>query len=63
MQKKIIAKIFQGPLSDLKKFQGPPFFVMKIMGQPHRKACKLHIHWKICGNFFKVPPPYKDQKF
>ena len=29
---------------------------MKIMGQPHRKACKLHFHRKICGNFFEGPP-------
>ena len=29
---------------------------MKIMGQPHRKTCKLNFQWKICGNFFQGPP-------
>ena len=28
---------------------------MKIMGQPHKKACNLKFHEKICGNFFKAP--------
>ena len=28
---------------------------MNIMGQPHRKACKLNFHWKICGDFVKAP--------
>ena len=42
MQKKlIITKIFPGPPSDRKKFQGS-LFAMKITGQPHRKACKLN---------------------
>ena len=53
--KKIIVNIFQGPPSDLKKIQGP-LFTMKIMGQPHRKSCKLNFYWKICGNFFQGPP-------
>ena len=40
---------FSGPPSDRKKKKkkkkknsGPPFFAMKITGQPHRKACKLN---------------------
>ena len=32
----------------------PPFFAMKITGQPHRKTCKLNFYWKIC-NFFQGP--------
>ena len=43
------------------KIQGP-LFAVKIMSQPHGKACKCNFYWKICGNFFQVPP-YKVQKF
>ena len=46
-------KIFLGRLQTAKKIQGP-LFAMKIMGQPHRKACKLNFYWKIC-NFFQGP--------
>ena len=62
MQKIFIAKNFRGPPSDGKKKIQAPLFAMKIMGQPHRKACKLNFQWKICGNFFQGPP-YKDQQF
>ena len=61
MQKKII-KIFQPPQTS-KNFHSPPLFAMKIMGQPHRKACKLNFYWKICGNFFFKASLYKGQKF
>ena len=55
MQKNFYCKIFSGPpASDLKKFQGP-LFAMKIIVQPHRKACKLNFHWKISSNFFQCP--------
>ena len=55
MQKIFIAKILAPP-SDLKNFSPSPPFAMKIMGQPHRKACKLNFHWKICGIFSRPPP-------
>ena len=51
--KNFIMKFFEGPLSDLKKFQ-PPLFAMKITGQPHRKACNLNFYWKLC-DFFQGP--------
>ena len=41
MQKIFIAKIFRPPPFRPQKNQGP-LFAMKIMGQPHRKACKLN---------------------
>ena len=47
MQKQIIA-----PTS---KFFMPLLFALEIMGQPHRKACKLHFYWKICGILFQGP--------
>ena len=37
------------------------YVVLKIMSQPHRKACKLNFYWKICGHFFKAP--LQGQKF
>ena len=48
MQKKNkIRENFSRPLSDIKKKkkknQGP-LFGMKIMDQPHRKACELNFH-------------------
>ena len=63
MQNFLLQKFFGSPPSDLKSFSPPPFFAMKIMGQPaHKKACKLNVYWKICGNFFSKAP-YKDHKF
>ena len=53
---------FGPPFRPKKNFRPPPFFAMKITGQPHRKACKLNFQWKNCGNFFQAPP-YKGQKF
>ena len=61
MQNFFIAKKNLGPLSDLKKFQPHPFFAMKLMGQLHRKACKLNFYWKICANFLGTP--LQGQKF
>ena len=28
---------------------------MKFMGEPHRKKCKLNLHWKMYGNFLPKP--------
>ena len=53
MQKKILQS-FVGPLFRPQKIQGP-LFAMKIMGQPHRKACKLYFHCKIFVIFFQGP--------
>ena len=53
-KKKNIAKIFRTPFRP-RKISGPPF-AMKIIGQPHRKACKLSFHWKIVGIFFSRAP-------
>ena len=52
MQKKYCEHFFP-PLRPL-KISGP-LFAMKVMGQPHKKVCKLNFHWKICGNFFQAP--------
>ena len=54
--KNIYRKHFSGPpLQTAKKFQAP-LFVMKITGQPHRKACKLNFNGKSVVIFFSGPP-------
>ena len=56
MQKENYRKNFSGFPFRPKKIQcPPPLFAMKIMGQPHRKACQLNFHWKICGNYLRPP--------
>ena len=53
MQKNIL-KLF-GALQTSKNFRAL-LFAMEIIGQSHRKACKLNFHWKICGKFFQGSP-------
>ena len=53
---------FLGPHFRPQKNSEPPF-VMKITCQPHRKACKLNFHWKICHNFFTRIENFKGPIF
>ena len=54
---KFYRKNFFGPPFRPQKISGPPLFAMKMMGQPHRKACKLYFNLDICILFSR--PPYK----
>ena len=55
-KKKNIAIFCPLPFSDFKNyFSPPPLFAMKIMTEPHEKACKLNFYWQIknCGDFLR----------
>ena len=56
MQKKKKNRQNFSPTFRPQKFQPPPLFAMKIMGQPHRKECKLLFTGKFVAIFLRPPP-------
>ena len=68
MQKMFIMKICcvpppppPPPAHQKDQVPAPGPFAMKITDQPHRKEPDVNL--LSAGNFFKVPTPYKGQKF